>query len=146
MLDIEALPLQERTTTSTVDKIMDVIADDTISDRVRELRTEALSTALRILNGYIEEGYDEKLIDAIRHKRFGFIMQATTIAEVKQINSFVPPRDNFGTIVIDSPYHIEEEELIIWNEAAARAPLNPLAMERIALIFKRIYGFSLDDF
>lgn len=139
MFDFEKLPISERTWLATADKVMDVILDDTISDDVRNLRTNALEEARRILNAYIKQNIPDGIIDAIRRKRFDFIMQAATAAQVREINSFTPPRYNSGSIVIDSKFHIEEEELIAWSRVSLLAPLSSLALERIDLLFRK-YG------
>jgi len=116
----------------------DIIVDETISDKVRELRFEALQKLRGQLNYYKNLGYMESLINGIAEKRSTKILKATTKTEMEKVMRPKAPHYDGGKFVTNE-YSIPEEELIAWSQASFKAPLSSIGYNRFLELFSSLF-------
>lgn len=87
---------------------------------------------------YYEKGFMEKLLFQIAKKKLYFLMTAKTKAEVKEILRPSVPVYNGNAFVPNGPFHVDEEELVLWSVASIKAPLNHEGFLRYYQLFKEI--------
>ncbi len=108
------------------------------SDKVRELRMQALKQLQDRLAYYESLGYMDQLLCAIAHKKAKMIMNVTTKTEMSKVMSTrVPAFD--GNKFLSDQYNIPEEEMILWAEMSLQAPLNRAGFERYKELFEMIF-------
>ena len=66
------------------------------------------------------------------------IITASTKAELQEIVKPSVPHWNFGDFPT-GPYHVLEEEAILWSEASLEAPLNDDEVRRYQEVFSKLY-------
>lgn len=125
---------------------VDLAFDRTISDHVREMRWSAIHGIFSYLMPYIMENRPQELIDAVCEKKLGFIMKAETLGEIREIMRPALPEKTHGGIVCRSPYHIPEEELMVWAHVSPCCKLIPEASERCLKLFEQSFGMSIDEY
>lgn len=125
---------------------VDLAFDRTISDTVREMRWSAIHELSSYLMPYIMQNQHQKLIDAVCEKKIGFIMQAETLGEIREIMRPALPEKTYGGIVCRSPYHIPEEELMLWAYVSPNSKLTPEASQRYMELFEQSFGMSIDEY
>ena len=115
----------------------EALADD-IPKRVRELRFAAIKELQAYLITYQNNGYDQRLIDAIAKKKCEMI---STITSKSDVDLLIKPRcPHFdGNRFIPDKFMVPEEELICWSETSLRAPLRSEAFERYVELFGQVY-------
>ena len=118
--------------------IAETLACDSVSDKVRELRLNALKQLQSYLNHYKKLGYMDTLLNAIAEKKGRMILQTSSETEM---NKLLKPRcPHFdGVNFIPDKYHVPEEELICWSETSLNAPLNHNGFKRYAELFKQVF-------
>lgn len=79
---------------------------------------------MREVREYHEKGFMEKLLFQIARKKLYFLMEAKTKKDVKEILRPSVPVYNGNAFVPRGPFHVEEEELVLWSIASIKAPLN----------------------
>ena len=115
----------------------EVLADD-IPKRARELRFAAIRKLQKYLITYQNNGYDQRLIDAIAKKKCEMI---STITSKSEMDLLIKPRCPYfdGNRFIPDKFMVPEEELICWSETSLRAPLRSEAFERYMELFGQVY-------
>lgn len=117
--------------------ISKVIAED-MSDKLRQLRFEALAVLRQHLAYYRETGIREDILYAIAEKKCNLIMTATSKAEIDKI--LKPKCPHFdGNKFVPDKYDIPEEEMIGWSQASLKAPLNEAGFKRYMELFEQIF-------
>ncbi|WP_320959627.1 hypothetical protein [Hungatella effluvii] len=71
-------------------------------------------------------------------KKSRMIITASTKAELQEIVKPSVPHWNFGDFRT-GPYHVLEEEAILWSEASLEAPLNDDGVRRYQEVFSKLY-------
>ena len=118
--------------------IAETLACDSVSDKVRELRLNALKQLQSYLNHYKKLGYMDTLLNAIAEKKGRMILQTSSETEMnKLLKPHCPHFD--GVNFIPDKYHVPEEELICWSETSLKAPLNHNGFKRYAELFKQVF-------
>lgn len=125
---------------------VDLLFDRTLPPQVMELRWSAIKGLHSYLLPYIKEEWSQKLIDAVCEKKIGFIMQAKTLGEIREIMRPALPEKTYSGIVCRSPYHIPEEELMLWMHVSPYTRLVPEATERCMTLFKQVFGMNIDEY
>lgn len=125
--------------------IATVLADPNVTDKLRNLRFSALMTAHSRAVSFAKSGFDLLLTEPIYKKRAELILKATSATEINKILLPAKPHYDGNKIVNRSPYPIDEEELLMWSEVSALAPLRQEAVDRIAELIEGIYHISLYD-
>lgn len=67
------------------------------------------------------------------------ILKANSKSEVQKILKPSTPRYIAGKAVpVESPYYVEEEELILWSRTSLRGPLNDAGYIRYRELFEKL--------
>lgn len=78
------------------------------------------------------------LVLSIMEKKSRMILKAKSKEELKEIVKPSVPRGSYGQF-FSGPYHVEEEELIIWSKASLEAPLNEDGVKRYQELFTKFF-------
>ena len=112
----------------------EIMLDEAISDKVRELRFSAMKTLWGQLVHYNKLGYIDRLLNSIATKKSDMILKATTKTEMEKIMRPKAPHFNGCEFVADE-YLLPEEEMIAWSQASFKAPLSNIASKRYMKLF-----------
>lgn len=108
------------------------------SDKLCELRLNAIIQLSSRLAYYKELGYMEKLLCAIARKKAAIIMSTSSKTEMEKVMSIRPPYFD-GNRFIPDRYSVPEEEMFSWAETSLRAPLNEAGLRRYKELFEQIF-------
>ncbi len=115
-----------------------------VTEKVKDLRFDALLKLRAYLSHYDKLGYREDLLTAIATKKGDMIMSATTKTEMEKI--LVPRCLHYnGNKFIPDEYSVLEEELICWGETSLRAPLNEAGFKRYMEVCSLVYPEAFAD-
>lgn len=115
-----------------------------VTEKVKEIRFNALLRLRAYLTHYDKLGYRGDLLTAIATKKGDMIMSATTKAEMEKI--LVPHCPHYnGNKFIAGQYSVLEEELICWGETSLRAPLNETGFKRYMEVCSLVYPEAFAD-
>ena len=94
-----------------------------------------------LCKSYMKEFHNNPLIPVICDKKIGFILQAKTKTELKEILSPPKVRYNYAEVVSIGMFHLEEEELLIWSLTSlwCGGPLNDVGLKRYMDLFNKFY-------
>ncbi|MFR8711344.1 MAG: hypothetical protein ACLVEN_03820 [Anaerotignum lactatifermentans] len=98
----------------------------------------AIWSLMKEIRGYHDKGFMEKILFQIARKKLDFLMVAKSRKEVNEILRPSLPVYNGNTFLPNGPFHVDEEELVIWSIVSIKAPLNHEGFMRYHLLFKRI--------
>ena len=98
----------------------------------------AIWSLMKEIRGYHDKGFMEKILFQIARKKLDFLMVAKSRKEVNEILRPSLPVYNGNTFLPNGPFHVEEEELVIWSIVSIKAPLNHEGFMRYHQLFKRI--------
>lgn len=109
------------------------------------LRYEYVLKMIPVVCHYIETGIMESIIDPIYLGKLAYIADTKTKKDFEQI--ITPPKlhSNGNNLICDGPYHIPQEELILWSQISLVAPPSDIGFRRYAEVFKTVFGFSIED-
>lgn len=117
-------------------------SDDSLPKKTSELRLKALGNLMVYLRALIGgNDFLPELIDAVCTKKIAFIMQAETVGEIREIMKPPQPIYSAGHIKCSSPYHIDEEELLMWVRMSPYNNLVSAASDRYMELFEKVFGF-----
>ena len=117
--------------------ITELLMDDKLDEKLRSRRFDALRKMREITAQYEEEGFLPELVETVFCKKADFIMKAKTKAELEEIVKPSTPRYSGGIFYPGSPYHVEEEELILWSKTSLKAPLISQGYKRYQELFEK---------
>lgn len=129
-----------------MEAFVEIGLDDKSSERIREMRLDAVRRLPGYLFGYVRREFNADVIEVVCKKKLEYILQATTSAEIHQIMSPPRPRWDAGKVICDSPYHIDAEELLVWS---CFSPCNLMpheAEERALSLFEKVFGCSVEEY
>jgi len=142
-MDIDTTPSQLFVAYHMCDAFAAISCSDGIN--LRETKLEALKRLDSRLKVYITNHYPMEIINAICVKRIRFIMQAKTaecLSEIMDMKSNYPVY-NYGSWRFP-PYHLDEEELILWANFSPGVKMVPHASRRyIELGRKYLKGLTI---
>lgn len=124
---------------------LDAMAHGEVAEPVRKARSWGAERQVEIINTYHKQGILTKILLIILAKKLEFIAAATTINQVKEIIRPSLPEFRTGVIKVMSPYHVEEEELVLWSLFSAQCLLRREAQERALELFDRYQHQWGDD-
>ena len=114
---------------------VDILFDENATDKIKDLRLDALKKLNSYLEYYGKSGYLSNLIDKIAEKKTKMIMQIKSKSEMdKMLKPSCPDFD--GSKFITNKYSVIEEELIWWSETSMLAPLNEYGYKRYTELFE----------
>ena len=117
--------------------ITELLMDHTLNEELRSRRFDAIRRVRGLVARYEEDGFLPELVETIFCKKADFIMKAKTKAELDEIVKPSTPRYSGGIFYPGSPYHVEEEELILWSKTSLKAPLIPQGYKRYQELFEK---------
>jgi len=112
---------------------------DGCAESIKKMRKESVSQLLPIFLEFHNQGFIPALVKTAFEKKLAFVLQATTSAEIKEIMKMSVPYYNYEKVVPKSPYHVEEEELMLWFGIVPNCKLKPEANERISYLFSKFF-------
>lgn len=116
----------------------ELCSDETKKDKMKLAALGALKQIKRRVIGYGDEYIAFVLLAGIMIKKSWMIQKAGTKQELEEILKPSVPEWNYGGF-ITGPYHVLEEEAILWSKASLEAPLNDEGVKRYAEIFFQIF-------
>ena len=116
----------------------EVLANDSIPERICQLRMEALHAILSRLHYYKKMGFDHRLLCAIAEKKGALAMKITTKAQLHRLKQPRGPHFD-GEKFLSDEYMVPEEELIYWSETSLRAPLSEPGYRRCFELFQQVF-------
>lgn len=117
--------------------ITELLMDDEVNEKLRSRRFDALRKMRGIAAQYEEDGFLPELVETVFCKKTAFIMKAKTKAELEEIIKPSVPRYSGGIFYPGNPYHVEEEELILWSKTSLKAPLISQGYKRYQELFEK---------
>lgn len=119
--------------------------DNTISEKVKDLRKESTLKLLPIILEFHRQQFKVETIKTILEKKINFILNATTKAEMQEILSLSVPYYNYAEIVPKGRFHVEEEELLLWFGCLSQCALNEEATKRIWYLCEKLYPKEVEN-
>lgn len=114
-------------------------SDKESNPKIIDLRIHAMQMLYNLVNEYIEEGFMQELVETVFRKKSQMILKAESKSELQKILQPSHPCYIAGKAVPEeSPYYVEEEELILWSGASLRTPLNDVGYKRYMELFQKL--------
>lgn len=115
-----------------------ILADQTKMAALKQASLEALTCVRQAAIGYAEDYFAFFLALSIMDKKSRMIIAAANKGELQEIVKPSEPRWNYGNF-LTGPYHVLEEEAILWSMASLEAPLNDDAVKRYQEVFSKLF-------
>ena len=129
---------------SSMTKI-ELLCMDERNEKLREHKSAAITVTYRQMLFYIERGYMLSLIKSAYQKKLDAIREATSKGELDTI-IHSPKPIRFGGEYVDSrQYAFDEEELMQWCLWSLQYVPHNAEYKRIDVLFKRIFGKSIEE-
>lgn len=112
------------------------------SKAVIDAKYEAIRKVLSCTQYYRKHGIMSELVHAVFTKKLKMIKEADRVKDLKAIEKGCVPHFN-GNQFIPGPFHIPEEELIMWSLTSLKAPLVSAGMKRYMELFKQVFGVDI---
>lgn len=136
----------EEVTAALLCAIADIYEDDSVSEKLKELRLSGVREVYPYIQN-LHEGYIRTdVIVTIVTAKLDFLRKAKSKAEVRKILS--PPKVHYNgqeVVPTETKYHIPAEEMLIWSETSFPAPLNEAGRQRYFKLFRDYFGDELAD-
>lgn len=108
-----------------------------VPENIRDLRCRGADQQQAVINKLHREGFRTDFLLVILKKKLDFLAQATTNGQVYEILRGSVPAYRADGFHIQSPYHVEEEELINWLRISTAMPMKYEAKIRTLELFDR---------
>jgi len=118
--------------------IAEIMFESDIKESLFSRKFEAINKMCAKARYFLEQHLTEKIIFAMTEKKLDFIVKAKTIKDIEEIEKVSVPYSNGNELVPSGPYHIEEEELLMFNFTSLKAPLTSKAYDRYVFLFKKL--------
>lgn len=115
-----------------------VLEDERKEERLKKAIMEALSGIKRKASGEAERGILFELVLGMAQKKSRIICEAESISQLKEMVKPCEPYWNGGEFKT-GPYHVPEEELLIWSEISLEMVLNDAGYRRYAELFMELF-------
>lgn len=120
--------------------IASIILDDG-DEELKGLRFVSLRTLYGITKKYVEEGFLLEIVEAFFMKKSQMILETETKATMTAILKPSIPHYSGGKMVPEnSPYYVEEEELMIWSSIAKTRELCEAGKTRYIELFNKYFS------
>lgn len=124
----------------------ELMLNDKLPEKTAALRLSALRRLPGYLDAYLKIEMMPEIVDIVCKKKIAFIMRAETAGEIREIMQPPRPVNTGNGINCKSPYHIPEEELMLWAYVSPCNKLISEASERYMSLFKQVFGVSIKDY
>ena len=115
-----------------------VLEDERKEERLKKAIMEALLGIKRKASGEAERGILFELVLGMAQKKSRIICEAESISQLKEMVKPCEPYWNGGEFKT-GPYHVPEEELLIWSEISLEMVLNDAGYRRYAELFMELF-------
>lgn len=122
---------------------MEALGPHAESEQVYLMRCHSADQAVRTVNSYQTANFIPRLLLIILFKKLDFLSKATTRSEVDAILKPSVPLFRSGQFFPSSPYHVQEEELLLWSYVSPSMKLSSEAAERAYILFLNFQEESL---
>lgn len=116
----------------------EVLADQTKKAALKQASLQALARVKQAVTGYAGDHFAFFLILSIMEKKSRMIAASASKGELEEIVKPSVPRWNYGNF-LTGPYHVLEEEAILWSMASLKAPLNDDGVKRYQEVFSKLF-------
>lgn len=97
-----------------------------------------METIKKQVRQHADDGFLFKLCLGIMEKKSSMICLAASKTELQEIVKPSVPKWNYGNFLV-GPYHVLEEEAILWSLASLEAPLNDDGARRYQDVFTKLF-------
>lgn len=125
--------------------IAELLSEANLTEELFCLRMQAMQRLRACMAQFEKEGFLEELVDRVFCKKAAFVKAATSKAQIEKIMKPSTPRYSCGEFYPGGPYHVEEEELLIWSRTSMLGPIIPSAQKRFEELFKKYCGKENTD-
>lgn len=125
--------------------IAGLLADETLTEKLFCLRVQGLQRLRALTAQYEKEWFRADLVEVIFCKKAAFLMEAVSKTEIEKILKPSTPHYSGGKFYPDGPYHVEEEELLLWSHTSLSGPLISYGQKRFEELFEKYYGIDAGD-
>lgn len=125
--------------------IAELLADETLTEELFGLRMQAMQRLRAITAQFERDGFLKELVESVFCKKAAFIMAATSKAQLEEIVKPSTPHYSCRTFYPRGPYHVEEEELLIWSRTSTLGPMIPSAQKRFEELFEKYCNVTVND-
>lgn len=125
--------------------IAELLADETLTEELFCLRMQAMQRLRAITAQFERDGFLKELVESVFCKKAAFIMAATSKSQLEEIVKPSTPHYSCGKFYPRGPYHVEEEELLIWSRTSMIGPIIPSAQKRYEELFEKYCGVKAND-
>lgn len=115
-----------------------ILEDDRKEDRLKEAIVKALLEVKKKASGEAERGILFDLVLGMAQKKSRIIRKAESISQLKEMVKPCEPYCSGGEFR-QGPYHVPEEELLIWSELSLEVVLNSAGYKRYAQLFMELF-------
>ena len=115
-----------------------VLEDERKEERLKKAIVEALSDIKRKASGEAERGILFELVLGMAQKKSCIVCEAESISQLKEMVKPCEPYWSGGGFKT-GPYHVPEEELLIWSEISLEMVLNDAGYRRYAELFMELF-------
>ena len=117
--------------------LADILMDTSFSEEILTHKLNAYYRLNSLVKCYLSMGTLPSLVETIWDKKWHFIKEATTSAEIATILKPSIPKYSYGEWSPSSPYHVDEEELLYWSVVSPHCHLMSVAEKRYMALFKK---------
>ena len=121
-----------------------ILSDQRKMNPLKQASLQALISVRQTVTGYTEDYFAFFLVLSIMEKKSRMIITASTKGELQEIVKPSVPSWNYGNF-LTGPYHVLEEEAILWSEASLEAPLNDDGVRRYQEVFSKLYPEQAEE-
>lgn len=115
-----------------------ILEDDRKEDHLKEAIVKALLEVKKKASGEAERGILFDLVLGMAQKKSRIIREAESISQLKEMVKPCGPYCSGGEFR-PGPYHVPEEELLIWSELSLEMVLNSAGYKRYAQLFMELF-------
>lgn len=114
---------------------MEALGPHAESEQVYLLRCSSADQAARIVNSYQKSGFIPRILLMILLQKLEFLAKATTQSEAAEILKPSIPVYQGGRFHPAGPYHVLEEEILLWSYVSPSMKLSSEAATRAYSLF-----------
>ena len=125
--------------------IVELMFGEEMTEELFCRRFAALRELRGIIAGYEKEGFCKDLLETIFCKKADFIMEAESEEDMEEILKLSCPEYRNGEFHIDSRFHVEEEEMLIWSYVSSNNFIISEGAKRYAALYDKYMGSNVEE-
>ena len=120
--------------------IVELMFGEDMTEELFCRRFAALRELRGIIAGYEKEGFCKDLLETIFCKKADFIMEAESEEDMEEILKLSCPEYRNGEFHIDSRFHVEEEEMLMWSYLSSYQSIYTEGAKRYEALYDKYMG------